>query len=748
MEVRAPVVDAIGDAIGEIVLSTLPGRRDVLSLTGSTPRVSEGGVYHYFLSLKEEPPAVQLEPGDELFSVDTETRLSGRFLPRQHVGAVRIRVTVPASGAVGTVEVDVAPAKLQYASEYQQMLSDVAEVATEALLQGFAPAALTLEQSSAVRSKLLYQQFAFLSARLASREVRDALALIVANPHRVWHTETELQSASRPLPGSSMLTRALTRPGRRAVTNGRLRVVSVPAQLERRRTEASFDSIPNRFVRHALERWRAIAQRLLDLLSLDPDAPGPVRRGRQVARDLQAQIDDVLAAPLFREVGPLGVFPSANQVLHKQQGYREIFRTFALGEVGAALSLDLGLEDVFSASQRNVATLYEYWAFLQLVEAVGAVCGERRTVEALAVSNDQLSLGFRQGAKSSVQWETAAAGRRLVIEVFFNRSFQSSRDPTKASSWSRAMRPDCSLRVRPWSDIPEVAAGSLDVWVHFDAKYRVERAREQFDSAAPEDESAAVEAEAAERLRGSKREDLLKMHAYRDAIRGSAGAYVLFPGDDGGPPFREFSELLPGIGAFALRPREVDTAVGRQELEAFLRGVIDHVADRASQDERYRYWRAVVRGRSEPGAGGRELPRLATPPRDARVLCARLSDEEVEWTAKVQTYCMSAGDGPGVSAASSGELVADWLLLAGRKQRPQLWIREGAWYVQTADQLAEVGFPLPTSDAYFCAAIRLVTSPPRWLADVRPGTLGVDSVHNRSSCSWADVLDAAQQDLH
>ena len=740
-ELRAPVVDATGAAIGELVLATLPSRSDQLSMAGIRPRVAEGAVYRYALELYDQPPAVQLEPAQELFSFDTEASLAGRLQPRQHVGAVRVRVTVPTSGVVGTVEIDVAPTKLEYASEYQQMLGDVANVATEALLQGFAPAALTLEQDSSVRSRLLYQQFAFLQARLTSREVQDALAVILANPHRTWRSETELQSAARPLPSSSTLTRALTRPGARVSTNGRLRVASVPATLERHRTEATFDSIPNRFVKHALERWRAIAQRLIDSLAVDADVPGPVRRGRRVAQELQEQIDDVLAAPLFREIGPLGFFPSANQVLHRQQGYREIFRTFALAEVGASLSLDLDLDDVFSASQRNVATLYEYWAFLQLVEAVGVVCGERRTVEALAVSGDHLSLGFKQGAKSSVQWETAASGRRLLVEVFFNRHFQSSRDGAKISSWSRAMRPDCSVRVRPRSGLPQVAAGSLDVWVHFDAKYRVERAREQFDAATPEHESEAAEAETTERLSRSKREDLLKMHAYRDAIRGSAGAYVLFPGDDGGAPFREFSELLPGIGAFALRPREGEAAVGRNALEAFLRGILDHVADRASQDERYRYWRAVVRGRDEPGSEGKQLPQLAVPPRDGAVLCAWLrDDEEADWTEQMQTYCVPAGDRPGASSPSSDELTADWLLLARIGEEPRLWLREGAWYVQLRDQLSEAGYPRPTSTAYLCSLLRRTDLAPQWLRDVRLEMLGLAPDRVRLACSWADVL--------
>jgi hypothetical protein len=448
---------------------------------------------------------------------------------------------------------------------------------------------------------------------------------------------------------------------------------------------------------------------------------------------------------MFREVGALGVFPSSNQVLHKQQGYREIFRTFALAEVGAGLSLDLDIEDIFSASQRNVATLYEYWAFLQLVEAVGAACGERRTVEALAASSDELSLGFKQGVKSSVRWETAAGGRRLLVDVFFNRHFRSSRDASKASSWSRAMRPDCSLRIRPQSGLPDVARGSLDVWVHFDAKYRVERAREQFDSRADEQDSAAVEAESTERLSSSKREDLLKMHAYRDAIRGSAGAYVLFPGDDGGAPFREFSELLPGIGAFALRPREGEGAFGREALEAFVRGVLDHVADRASQDERYRYWRAVVRGRPEPGSSGRALPQLSMPPRDALVLCGALRDEaESDWAARMQTYCLPAGDGPGASAPSSGELRAEWALLTTRGASPRLWRREGAWYVQTGEQLLEAGYPNPTADAYLCTAVRPVPSAPDWLRGFRLQAIGVASDGGTLMVSWADVLAARQ----
>ena len=115
----------------------------------------------------------------------------------------------------------------------------------------------------------------------------------------------------------------------------------------------------------------------------------------------------------------------------------------------------------------------------------------------------------------------------------------------------------------------DVSADDLSIWLHFDAKYRVEYADQQFSEPHADDGELAADAEMTERLARSKREDLLKMHAYRDAIRRSAGAYVLYPGEHHQQPFVEHHEVLPGLGAFVLRPRDGGT-VGTDALEQFL----------------------------------------------------------------------------------------------------------------------------------------------------------------------------------
>src|SRR4029453_18745659 len=79
---------------------------------------------------------------------------------------------------------------------------------------------------------------------------------------------------------------------------------------------------------------------------------------------------------------------------------------------------------------------------------------------------------------------------------------------------------------------------------------------------------------------------------YRDAIKRSQGAYVLYPGRRGNSPvtFKGFfHEILPGLGAFAIAPDESGTAQGMQALQEFLDEVLLHLANRTTARERISY---------------------------------------------------------------------------------------------------------------------------------------------------------------
>lgn len=176
--------------------------------------------------------------------------------------------------------------------------------------------------------------------------------------------------------------------------------------------------------------------------------------------------------------------------------------------------------------------------------------------------------------------------------------------------------------------------------MHFDAKYRVESIVGLFGT--EDDDSGADEPDE----RGNyKRQDLLKMHAYRDAIKRSQGAYVLYPGtpcDEA--PMQGFHEILPGLGAFAIAPDEEGNATGVGELDKFLEAVLKHMGNRTSVMERANYHLAQSNELGESGSvmeeaveyGAIALPerdhfnekRPALPPAEHRVLVVWSKDDQ------------------------------------------------------------------------------------------------------------------------
>ena len=83
-----------------------------------------------------------------------------------------------------------------------------------------------------------------------------------------------------------------------------------------------------------------------------------------------------------------------------------------------------------------------------------------------------------------------------------------------------------------------------------------------------------------------KRGDLLKMHAYKDAIRRTSGAYILYPGTVQ-RRLKGFHEIIPGLGAFCLTPCNSEEEL--ITLQVFLLKIVEHMLDRTSQRERMSY---------------------------------------------------------------------------------------------------------------------------------------------------------------
>ena len=75
------------------------------------------------------------------------------------------------------------------------------------------------------------------------------------------------------------------------------------------------------------------------------------------------------------------------------------------------------------------------------------------------------------------------------------------------------------------------------------------------------------------------------MHAYKDAIRRTGGAYILYPGQTPTQnKFKGFHEIIPGVGAFALKPSIEENSI--KNIGDFIDEIINNLKDVLSQRER------------------------------------------------------------------------------------------------------------------------------------------------------------------
>ena len=525
----------------------------------------------------------------------------GLIEPGDHCGALPLVVVRRGDVgqrplARGTVEVR--SVKLGYRDHYRGMLSFIADKCAGLVLDSRSATRLRLDTLWAKDSRLLEQQLEFLRHTLEGATFRAAVDEILRNPHRRLEDEHEERDLSRPFKPDGKFARQV------AVATHRTRVPrthplhdllpSLPARVTVRRRIDFLDTAENRFAKMVLTEFRDFLSAVTAQLTQSPgsaEKPDNLRLLREAGR-LRGMLETQLARGFLPDVSPPTMLPVGSPVIQRKSGYRELLRFWLQFHAGAQLVWHGGY-DVYAAGARNVATLYEYWLFFQLETLFRQkfACSQALHELLIEVDDGLPRLKLRRGVELKAPVTGASsesAGRRLHAEFHFNRRFAHTNEPMKAGTWSRGAQPDYTISIWPADfSAAEAEAKELMVHVHFDAKYRVERVQEVLGS--DDDDSAFVKKpdNAAPPRTMAKYDDLLKMHAYRDAIRRTAGAYVIYPGNpNDGRQFKGFHEILPGLGAFAVRPSVEGSAEGIAAVSTFLDEVIDHLANRTTARER------------------------------------------------------------------------------------------------------------------------------------------------------------------
>jgi len=497
--------------------------------------------------------------------------------------------------ALASALLDVRSLKLDYRTEYRGMLRRLSDELAGLVADARSSTKAGFLSSFEKRTDegWLQIQIELLREILDSADFSAALQRILSFPHEQLLTISNSISTDRPIRWTPSAVRQLvTNNPRRAVppshplqTTSRLATIAERVTVPRKSRD--LDTPENRFVKFALGEFRTFlthAQGVFESVS-GWDA------STRLASRLAATVDDWLGRSLFKEVGEMRFAPLGSPVLQRKAGYRELLRWWLRFRTAAELSWEGG-EELFRAGQRDVASLYEYWLFFELLGWFCRKCrgGDRPEIEELIDGLDDGSPNLRLRKSMTLGpfvGTFAGQSRRLHARFAYNRSFAVTSDRSTGGSWTRRLHPDYTLTFWPaYLSEKDAEQQELLVHIHFDAKYRVEAVEELFGAEGADD----ADEENRENGENYNRHDLLKMHAYRDAIKRSQGAYVLYPGRfNEAKIFKGFHEILPGLGAFGVAPDENGAAQGIDSLEKFLDEVLAHLGNRTTAQERVSY---------------------------------------------------------------------------------------------------------------------------------------------------------------
>ena len=518
----------------------------------------------------------------------------GRIVPNIYVGTLTLFVTDSSQeGKQFTITIEVLATKFDteldksYRENYRFMLKDITDKCTELLMQINSPIEQNFETDFSRDNETIYQRFSFISTIIQNKDFEEAVQKIIASPKTNWDTQEEVVDIRRIKRFNNAATKQITSGSNRIplkashplYTSG---IHSIPNKINSYRKIEHTDTPENRFIKHALEVFLRFAEDCSQYFK----EKGYSRPSIE-ASNLVSKLDGFLSQTFFKNISRPTSLKLNSPVLQRKSGYREILSTWLQFDLAAKLVWKGG-DDVYKAGKRDIATLYEYWLFFTLYDLfktkfkIKDIEHEEQPYNHLIEpTKDGLNVMVKQGKHTALYGDFITENRALKVKFSYNRSFKGGTKYTdeQAGSYTTTLRPDYTLSVWPaMLREKDAERQELIVHIHFDAKYKVT----QFQIQTSTDNDLIEQEENNERKGIYKNADLLKMHAYKDAIRRSGGAYVLYPGTEK-KEIRGFHEIIPGLGAFSINPSGQNNDIS--ELSKFIDLVIAHLLDRASQRE-------------------------------------------------------------------------------------------------------------------------------------------------------------------
>lgn len=322
--------------------------------------------------------------------------------------------------------------------------------------------------------------------------------------------------------------------------------------------EVTYDTNENRFVKFFVIFLRDYLEEMYSYVSEENS-----KLKREVGKMLHVILEK-LENPFWKGISKMESLPFNSQILQKKYPYNLIFQMYSDFTMKSKVSLG-ELDRSFVAGQKDTPMLYQYWVFIMLFKFLSKKYDDKYLAsDWIFYDKKGLTFTLIEGRKSFARF---MIDDDTQINLLYNKTYDQKHIISDGRSYSHELKPDISIELFKNNDLVAI--------MHLDAKYRLP-------------------------INGSDLpDDINKMHAYKDGILGTVGAFAICLADK--PIIYHEEEkgwekdgVYPAVGAcpLNLKPDTVDDELGYifGLVDEFTKIDVDNCANRYSRKRVEKYY--------------------------------------------------------------------------------------------------------------------------------------------------------------
>lgn len=398
------------------------------------------------------------------------------------------------------VRIEVFPSKISYKEDYQDMLQDISNEISGAVLDFMRN---TYQEFSIGATQNTVPALFFEIIKRIFDKFQNAANTIISSPHHKLYVEHPIVPAHKVKKIDNQTLKWLQKHPQNVVPMvagfSAIKAPTVKKQI-------TYNTIENQFTKFILKSTAKKLKDFRDRYTRSTRNPEPAVLDS--VDSMMSVLNKFVNGSFLREVDDYKATQSMSLVFEMAPGYRELYKYYLMMQRGLSVH-----GDVFRMSLKDTAQLYEYWCFIKLVTLMKRNY-RLASADVIKVDNTGVTISLVKGKKSEVKFINPRTGEMITLAY----------NPGEQNTQTVNQKPDNVLTLeKKGTDVPYMYV--------FDAKYRIEN--NPADSFYPDNKP------------GPKVDDINTMHRYRDSIvyentessrfmfeKKMFGAYVLFPYND------------------------------------------------------------------------------------------------------------------------------------------------------------------------------------------------------------------------